>query len=140
MQPADYEEALALWQTAEGVRLTEIDTKEHCLAFLDRNPGLSQVARDGQTLVAAALVGHDGRIGYLHHVAVAPTHRRMHIGSQLVRRCLDRLRKVGIGSAYAFVQHRNEVGHQFWKSLGWSVRDVHVMCLWETPSTSSPLK
>lgn len=63
----DYDEVLALWRTSEGVGLSDADSDEGVARFLDRNPGLSFVARDGEHLVGAVLCGHDGRRGYIHH-------------------------------------------------------------------------
>jgi ribosomal protein S18 acetylase RimI-like enzyme len=118
-----------LWRVAEGVRLGPLDDRDRFMRFLERNPGLSVAVRDGRTLVGAVLCGHDGRIGYLHHVAVAASHRRRGIGRKMVERCLVGLRKAGIDSAYAFVMEANRPGHEFWQALGWRRRDVDTMCL-----------
>ncbi len=90
-QPSDYEEAIALWQRTEGVTLRSADSSEAVLRYLKRNPGSSFVAREHDTLVAAVLGGHDGRRGYLHHLAVAPTHRGRGIGRALAERVLTAL-------------------------------------------------
>ncbi|MFQ5903472.1 MAG: GNAT family N-acetyltransferase [Candidatus Binatia bacterium] len=70
----DYDEVLALWQTSEGVGLSDADLEEGVARFLDRNPGLSFVALDGEHLVGAVLCGHDGRRGYIHHLVVSKPH------------------------------------------------------------------
>ena len=45
--------------------------RENIRAYLERNPGLSFVARDDLGHIAGAvLAGHDGRRGFLHHLAV----------------------------------------------------------------------
>jgi len=116
----DYDDALALWQRCEGVCLGEDDSKESIAAYLDRNPGLSFVARDGQRLVAVALCGHDGRRGAIRHLAVAEGHRRRGLGRALVERCLVALRQEGIRKCYLFVLACNERAIAFWQSIGWS--------------------
>jgi len=68
----DYDEVLALWRTSEGVGLSDADLEEGAAGFLDRNPGLSFVARDGEHLMGAVLCGHDGRRGYIHHRSAEP--------------------------------------------------------------------
>ena len=127
MTAADFDEAHALWRQCEGVRLSALDVREGFERFLARNPGLSLTARIDGKLAAAVLCGHDGRIGYLHHAAVAPQYRRHGLGRKIVGRCLELLKADGVGSVYAFVVESNTVGHDFWKSLGWKRRDVDVM-------------
>ncbi|TLN13669.1 N-acetyltransferase, partial [bacterium] len=67
----DYDEIIELWKTTEGVGLSDADSRRGINLFLQRNPNLSVVARDEDKLVGAVLCGHDGRRGYLHHLAVA---------------------------------------------------------------------
>src|SRR5215471_3680247 len=92
----DYDEVIALWQSAEGVGLGESDTRDAIAAYLKRNPGMSFVARHEGELAGAVLCGHDGRRGYLHHLAVAPPHRRNGLGRKLVAKCLAELKRRGI--------------------------------------------
>ena len=80
----DYEEAAALWRAMPEIGLDDADTPERMESFLARNPGLSFVARDRGKLVGAVLCGHDGRRGYLHHLAVSPSHRGAGLGRALV--------------------------------------------------------
>jgi N-acetylglutamate synthase len=112
----------AIWKKAEGVGLNESDSREAVGRYLRRNPGLSQVAVSGGKVVAAVLCGHDGRRGYLHHVAVSRGWRRMGIGKALVAACLEGLRKEGIPKCNLFLFASNRGGRVFWKRLGWSVR------------------
>jgi ribosomal protein S18 acetylase RimI-like enzyme len=118
----DYPAAHALWGESEGIILREADSPENIRRFLSRNPGLSFVAYDGEHLVGAALCGHDGRRGYLHHVAVARHERRTGIGSALVERCLEELRTCGIQRCHLFVEKENEPAKAFWRRIGWFER------------------
>jgi len=68
----DHAQAWGLWEASEGVGLSSADSFENVSRFLERSPGLSFVAIDGQTIVATILCGHDGRRGLIHHLAVAP--------------------------------------------------------------------
>ncbi|MCB0153428.1 MAG: GNAT family N-acetyltransferase, partial [Anaerolineae bacterium] len=76
MTPQDLAQVLVLWQQAEGVGLSEADSPDRLTRFLEHNPGLSFVAINGNQLVGAVLGGHDGRRGYIHHLAVAANERR----------------------------------------------------------------
>jgi putative acetyltransferase len=123
MTPDDCEAAAAIWRESEGVRLTEVDTPEAIGRYLRRNPGLSLVAERGGRVVGTVLGGHDGRRGYLHHLAVHPSCRRRGIGAALVRECMNRLHAAGILKAHVFVLGTNRDGQDFYSSVGWEVRD-----------------
>ena len=125
---ADLPAALELWGQTAGLVLNESDTPERLAAYLDRNPGLSRIARSDQgLLVAAVLCGHDGRRGSLHHLAVAADHRQQGLGSALVKSCLAALAQAGILKCNIFLLAGNEEGRQFWSSQNWSPRpDLEV--------------
>jgi ribosomal protein S18 acetylase RimI-like enzyme len=123
----DYEEVLALWQASEGVGLSNADSEESIARYLDRNPGLSFVAREGQHLVGAVLCGHDGRRGYIHHLAIRKSHHRQGVGRALVSRCLSALRRARIAKCHIFVFADNHDTIAFWKSIGWTQRVELVM-------------
>jgi ribosomal protein S18 acetylase RimI-like enzyme len=118
----DYGEVISLWQKTPGLGLTSSDSKEEINKFLDRNPGFSFVAREGDKLVGAALCGHDGRRGYLHHMAVENDYRKHGIGKYLAESCLDRLKKAGIPKVHLFVYTDNQTGQAFWEATGWVER------------------
>jgi ribosomal protein S18 acetylase RimI-like enzyme len=125
---ADIAEALELWTASEGVGLRGADEPAALARYLARNPGLSLAARDGGRMVGAVLCGHDGRRGYLHHLAVAASHRRRGIARELVERCLDGLRREGIAKCHLFVYHHNAEGQAFWRTVGWQPRsDILLM-------------
>jgi ribosomal protein S18 acetylase RimI-like enzyme len=126
MMASDYDEVVALWRISPGVGLNESDERGALTAYFARNPGLSQVARHGGPVVGAVLCGHDGRRGYLHHLAVAEAYRRRGLGRELVERALEALTVVGVLKCNIFVFDDNVAGREFWSKLGfkrptWSV-------------------
>lgn len=120
MTPADYNEVVALWQASEGVGGTE--PRGELEAYLARNPGLSLVARDNGKLVGAVMCGHDGRRGYLYHLAVASSHRGQGIGRAIVERCHEQLRAAGIRRCTIFLFVDNHDGEKFWRQIGFRER------------------
>ncbi len=126
--------ALKLWKTTEGVGLSAADSIDELERFLLRNPRLSYVAVDGSMMAGAVLCGHDGRRGYLHHLAVAESHRRGGIGRQLVERCLIGLRSIGIMKCHLFIFIDNDIGLDFWQGFGWTHREeLAMMSAWTAP-------
>ncbi len=127
MRRNDYTAVRELWSESEGVRLSPGDSAEGVAGFLARNPGLSFVAQDGDAVVATILCGHDGRRGYIYHLAVAPSHRRRGLATKLVRRCLKGLESAGIKRCQVFVVPENEAAKTFWQAVGGRLRTDLVM-------------
>lgn len=125
----DYDEVSSLWRNTEGVGLDErTDTREGIGSYLARNPELSYVARQERRIVGAVLCGHDGRRGYLHHLAVVSEWRQKGIGRALVEACLVQLSSIGIPKCNIFLFADNEQGKAFWKHNGWNERiDLKVL-------------
>jgi len=113
-----YDDSMALWRASEGVVLSSVDSRENINRLLERNPGMSFVVLDDSQVVGAVLCSHDGRMGYLTHLAVAKSHRRKGIGRSLVGRCLFALMAIGISKCTLLVM-RDEAGAMaFWESIG----------------------
>ena|ERR1700704_4108554 len=122
----DYEKAVALWEKIDGVEICEGDSREEIGEYLKRNPGLSRVAEVDGAIVGAALCGHDGRRGWIYHLAVADEYRGQGVGKQLVDDCVDGLRKIGLKRAIILVAGDNPTGHQFWLRNGWEDIDGSI--------------
>jgi ribosomal protein S18 acetylase RimI-like enzyme len=117
----DYNEAVQLWRNTEWISLSDTDAREPMKLFLGRNPGLSLVVRDGDKLIGTILCSHDGRRGYLHHLAVDKRYRRQGIGSDLVQRCLTALAKEGIIKCNIYFLEENQAGMAFWERNGFEL-------------------
>ncbi len=122
MELGDYPAMVTLWQATPGVRLVQADGQESIARFLGRNPGMSAVCLEGNELIGTAMCGHDGRRGFLYHVAVRPENRSKGIGTMLVQHCLESLRQAGIDKCHVFVLADNEIGRAFW-CKGWTLRE-----------------
>ncbi|MCJ7703375.1 MAG: GNAT family N-acetyltransferase [Anaerolineales bacterium] len=124
----DYRAVYAVWKVSEGLGLSDADSKEGIKRFLERNPGLSYIAVEGDQVVGAALCGHDGRRGYIHHLSVVNSHRKRGIGRSLVSRCVFALMQIGISKCHLFVFDENQDAIEFWHKVGWTQR-VELMMM-----------
>jgi N-acetylglutamate synthase len=133
MKISDYDEAINLWRNAGNIHLSNADSRDNIMAYLNRNPGLSFVARAEEKLVGAILGGHDGRRGLLYHLAIDRKYRKLGIGHALVERCLVALKDRGIHKCHAFILRENDKGYQFWRAIGWKERCDLKMVSMEIP-------
>ena len=120
---SEIEAALALWRVTDHLGLTPEDEPVALDNFLARNPGLSYVAVDDGRVVGTVLCGHDGRRGYIHHIAVAAAYRRRSLASELLDRALAKLQSNGIAKCHALVFRDNPYGELFWSRKGWEFRE-----------------
>ncbi len=127
MTIADYEDIYALWNGTPGVGLSGADSREKIAVFLERDPGLSFVARADGKLCGAILCGQDGRRGYLHHLVVHPDYRHRQIGRTLAEKCLSGLAAQGIQRCHIFVYQDNAAAIAFWERTGWFKRGELIL-------------
>lgn len=123
----DYDAMISLWRSLPGIGLSEADSRPNIAAYLEHNPGMSLAALHEDMLMGTILGGHDGRRGYIHHLAVSTTHQGRGVGQRLVEECILKLRAAGISKGHLFVYTDNPA-QEFWKKLGWERRfDINVM-------------
>jgi len=128
MTEEDYPEIIQLWQNSPGIGLSDADSRSNIFQFLKQNQGLSFISRVDGVLAGAVLCGTDGRRGYLYHLAVSMTYRRLGIGKKLVGKVLNELKEKNIEKCHIFVIADNKEGEKFWKRIGWKKRnDIFVM-------------
>lgn len=118
---ADFDRLIALWQSVDGIEICEGDSREEIAEYLKRNPGLSRVAEDNGEMAGATLCGHDGRRGWIYHLAVAPAFRRRGVGRLLLEECMNGLRNAGLRRAIILVAEDNPSGLEFWLRNGWEL-------------------
>lgn len=127
MKISDYNEIYQLWQITSKRALSKADEKIQMERYLDHNAGMSQVAVIDGKIVGTVLAGHDGRRGFIHHMAVLPEYRRRGIGRALAQKAIEKIKAEGIDKTHIFCYKNNETGQSFWSNFGFSRRnDVYV--------------
>jgi ribosomal protein S18 acetylase RimI-like enzyme len=86
------------------------------------------------------LCGHDGRRGFLNHLAVDAAYRGRGIGRALSRRCLALLAAEGIVKCTILVFTENTDGQVFWIKEGYGPHpDLLMMQAWTAAPTPAEL-
>lgn len=126
--PADHAALLELWRRTPGLCVRPEDAYEPFCRYLARNPGLSLLVEAEGAPIACLLVGHDGRRGYLQHLAVDSPWRGRGVARALLDEALARLAELGVGKSHVFVLRDAPEALAFWQAqAGWGVRaDIQV--------------
>lgn len=119
----DYEQMIELWKRIEGMGLRHLDDSfEGIERYLKRNTSTSFVFEE-EDIVGTILAGHDGRRGFIYHLAVDERHRNKGIGRELVNAAITGLKEESIYKVALVVFDKNVIGNDFWENLGFERRD-----------------
>ena len=120
----DYDKVYKLWMSCRNMGFNNLDdSREGIEKYLKRNPSTCFVAVKGGDVIGVILSGHDGRRGFIHHMAVSEKCRRQGIASNLLDHALAALEAEGINKVALLVFSYNEAGNAFWERMGFTARD-----------------
>lgn len=120
---ADFKGLDALWHEAFP-NDTPLNRAEIAVpAKLAFQPDLLFVAVHHGDIVGSIMAGYDGHRGWLYAVAVHSKHRRVGLGTILVRHGEDALRRLGCGKINLQVRSTNESVVRFYEHLGYAVEE-----------------
>jgi ribosomal protein S18 acetylase RimI-like enzyme len=122
----DYQNIVNLWKKA-GINVGSSDTKEELQKMLDRNPNLCLIGKLNKKVIAVVLGGYDGRRGYVHHLAVDPDYQHKGYGRELMDELISRFKIMLVHKIHLFIESYNLPVVEFYKKLGWEIRDDLVM-------------
>lgn len=125
MNESHIKSAINLWANTRGIDLTIGDSEDEIKKYLIRNTGFSFIGLDSEKnqLIGSILCGHDGRRGFIYHLAVSEKYRNKQIAQELIARSLEKLYKIGIKRCMVMVKETNYKAQLFWSKNGWSQRN-----------------
>lgn len=127
MEICDYDSIIKLWEEVEGVKLRDADSRDGISKYLIRNPALSFIALNEDEIIGTIMAGHDGKRGYIQHLAVSSNYRKKGVATKLCDLCIKALKKEGIVKSHIFILKNNEIASTYWKNQGWEKRnDIEV--------------
>ena len=126
---ADVADVAALWQTCGLTRPWNDPTADIALARRGSNAAVL-IGRDGGSLAATVLVGHDGHRGWVYYLAVDPDHRQKGYGRVMMDAAERWLRECGIEKLQLMVRPDNKSVKSFYQSLGYSEQERIIYAKW----------
>lgn len=88
------------------------------------------VGRDGNTIVATVMVGHDGHRGWVYYVAVDPDQRKKGYGRAIMAAAEDWLRERGVEKLQLLVRADNTRVQAFYEMLEYDQQERVVYAKW----------
>jgi ribosomal protein S18 acetylase RimI-like enzyme len=121
--PEYFEGVKSLWQEAFPQDPPWNKADAAVPAKLAVQPELFLVALAGDQVIGSIMAGYDGHRGWLYAVAVLNSHRRLGVGTALVRDAEERLRSMGCGKINLQVRASNAAVIGFYNQLGYEVEE-----------------
>jgi ribosomal protein S18 acetylase RimI-like enzyme len=123
---ARLEEAVQLWQQAGLVRPWN-DPRQDAKRALAGPASTLLAGFEDETLVATAIVGHDGHRGWVYYLAVAPSARGRGRGRSMMEACEEWLRERRVPKLNLMIRGDNAAARGFYTALGYQPDDVIVL-------------
>jgi ribosomal protein S18 acetylase RimI-like enzyme len=126
---ADIPDVIALWQACGLTRPWNDPAAD--IAMSRREPNSTVlIGREGDVIVATAMLGHDGHRGWVYYVAVDPDQRHRGYGRVVMDAAEDWLRARGIEKLQLMVRPDNSQVQAFYQSLGYLEQERVVFAKW----------
>jgi hypothetical protein len=129
IEDGDIPAVIALWQACGLTRPWNDPGAD--IALARRRPNSTVlVERDGNAIVATAMVGHDGHRGWVYYVAVDPDRRAQGHGRAIMDAAEAWLRAADIAKLQLLVRRTNAKAGAFYQSLGYAEAETIVFAKW----------
>ncbi len=123
---ARLEDAVELWHQT-GLTRPWNDPLDDLRRALDGPSSNVLAGLNGETLIATAMVGHDGHRGWVYYLAVRPDMQGLGHGRAIMRACEAWLEEHHVPKLNLMVRADNAAALGFYKALGYGPDEVVVL-------------
>ena len=121
-----YHEIIDLWKRS-GIDVTSSDTRDEIERMLIRNPDFFLIGKESEKVIAVVMGAFDGRRGYVHHLAIDPDYQKKKYGRMMMDELIEKFHNKKVHKIHLFIQKDNKEVVDFYRKLGWKVRDDLIM-------------
>lgn len=129
LEDADIPAVVALWERCELTRPWNEPQADIARARGKANSEIL-VGRDGSTIAATVMVGHDGHRGWVYYVAVDPDQHKKGYGRAIMAAAEDWLRTRGVEKLQLLVRADNTRVQAFYETLNYDQQERVVYAKW----------
>jgi ribosomal protein S18 acetylase RimI-like enzyme len=129
IEDSDVASVIALWDRCGLPRPWNDPAADIALARRGDNAAVL-VGRDGETIVASVMVGHDGHRGWVYYVSVDPDSRGRGHGRAIMAAAEQWLRERGILKLMLIVRRDNAKVQAFYETLDYAEQDRMIYAKW----------
>jgi ribosomal protein S18 acetylase RimI-like enzyme len=126
---ADIAAVVALWQRSDQTRPWNDTAADIAFARRGENSAVL-VGRNGDTIVATVMVGHDGHRGWFYYLAVDPAVQGRGFGRAMTQAAEAWLTARGIAKAQLMVRAGNDRVRAFYEALGYGEQERILFAKW----------
>ena len=127
--PADREQVIGLWKRC-GLVVAHNDPGRDIDFCTSSGHGQVFVGRRGGSVIASAMVGHDGHRGWIYYLAVAPEEQGKGLGKAMVTHAERYLKELGVAKIQLMIRETNGEIIAFYERLGYEKQDVITVSKW----------
>jgi hypothetical protein len=128
---------VALWERCSLTRPWNDPRSD--IALARRGPASTiLIGRDGDNVVASAMVGHDGHRGWVYYVAVDPACQKRGFGRAIMDAAEHWLHQAGIAKLQLLVRRENTSAGAFYQTLGYAEAQSIMFAKWLDGRDSTP--
>ncbi len=126
---SDVAGVVALWQASGLTRPWNDPAADIALARQGSNATVL-IGRDGSSIAATVMVGHDGHRGWVYYLSVDPDLRHRGYGRVMMAAAEEWLRRRGIEKLQLLVRADNSQVKGFYQALGYSEPERVIFAKW----------
>jgi ribosomal protein S18 acetylase RimI-like enzyme len=129
IEDCDAAAVVALWERC-GLTRPWNDASADLARARDKSNSTVLAGRNGDSIVATAMVGHDGHRGWVYYVAVDQDLRKKGYGRAIMAAAEDWLREQGIEKLQLMVRSDNTQVKTFYETLAFDKQDRVLYAKW----------
>ena len=120
---SDIESVISLWTEVFNPVQHHNNPKVAINMKIKNNDNLFFIAEEKNQIIGTIISGFDGHRGWLYSLAVHPDYRRKGIGTTLVKKALDELKKLGCLKVNLQIYSNNKNVKDFYEKNGFLIED-----------------